>query len=558
MVCLKCGAENADDSKFCAKCRLAATADMPVVKKKVTNILTIVVITLLIIEIGIAAFVMIRLFQPATSENLYMDRTTPLFVWGEGGTQIYNGSSTPITLDGVFEKKVSAIDSPKFAFSIVNDNGSHSLYFYDGMKTEKITDNSDEYWVSSDGSTIAYITDSDSIKNTGTLIIFDTVNRSSKRVSDDVNINAVLSPDGQSYAYISDLKLDANGEIRDYTTYISIDGKEPEPMESGLQVLGISNSANYVYYVDWTMGADQEGMLHVRHGNSDLLLGSTDLEDHFLFNNDCSEIMFSSSGSTYISEDAGDKLKISDHSLCFMIVPYNEKFDYTSCFFDVYVYNVNSLFEHVFVLQDASETSLKYLDREKKFTDIDTIDSRPQIPQFSLNPDGKTLYYLNDSGMITYYENVRDSNSKPVQIGVEDRIKWFDVSCGESVVYFIDESDTLWVKHKYGNPVEVSDNVPTESLKMSPDGKGVYFISREIIESVPTYMLGTLYYLSNTPYSKPSEVADQVLRLDVAYSGICYYGFIYANDYSCNFYGDAFYSPDGKDFTMVMNNGIMI
>lgn len=535
----------------------SSAAAAPAPKKKGKKILLIALIAVVLVVLGAAAFFVIRNFLPSAGGSRFADTASILMISGEDETQVYNGSSKPVTIKGNVNQTIMSMDGTKFAaMADADDEGNSTLYYFDGSKAKKLTDSAYSFSISPNGNTVAYITDYDYEASSGTLNIYDAAKGKSEEVTDDADNGVILSPDGKSYAYISDVKIDDNGNLESYTSYISIDGKDAEPLDSGMQVVALSNSGNYIYYLEWAPGSDDEGKLYVRHGKTDTKIGSATTDDNFVFNLDLSEVMYSNNDKTYFSKAGGDKVKIADLPLSYMIVPRNAQMSYTYNYLLALTYNVRSLLGQLYLFDDSSDMTISYLDGKKKLSDLETISSDTYTFQTALNADGKGLYYLDDSGKIKYYKNALDLKSKSVKIEGDDDILSFAVSPDQSTIYFIDVNNTLWVKHGNSDPVDVADDVMQNSLAISADGKGVYFISDYSTDDETYVDSGTLCYLSNAKDAKPTEIEEEVSSVDVSDFGVVYYVFDEMSDDGYSQLGEAFYSKDGKKFESVMDNAM--
>lgn len=530
-------------------------------KKGGKMVLQIAGIALVLVILGVSAFFAIRNFLPSMSGSRFPTTKSPLMITGEDEVMIYNGGSEPVTIDGVYDKSLSSMDGRKMALSMDKSEDRFStLYYYDGTKTKEVSDEVYSFDISAYGNVVAYITDYDYMYYTGTLNIYDDETGKSKEIAKNVYPSIVLSPDGKSYAYISNIVPDGNGTMIDYISYISVNGKDADPLESGMQVIGLSNSANYVYYVEWKINVDEEGKLYVRHGKTDTKIGSADMDREFIFNQDSSQILYSSNDSTYLLKAEDDKEKITDHPLIQMIVPDNTQAIQRYTNFPTFISNVKNLTGQLYMFDKANGDELiGYLNDKGEFSEIDTIDDGVSSMKYwaNLSKDGKSFYYEDGSGKIIFNKDVTDTDAKPVEINSDEEIIYFKVSPDRSTVYFVDRNYTLWVKHGTDDPVDVADDVAIFSLGFSVDGKGIYFIydGSRIDES--SSVSGTLGYLSNAENAKVVEIEDDVSSPVVSDFGVIYYIFDEVREEGQHIsVGEAYYSKDGKKFESVMDNAL--
>ena len=530
----------------------------PAPKKSGKKILLIAGIALVLVILGVTAFFVIRNFLPTASNGGFSYAKRPLMITSEEEVQIYNGSAKPVTIDGGYESSQYSMDETKCVLSVdADEDGNGTLFYYDGKKAVELSDDVYGYNISANGNVVGYITDYDRDESSGTLNIYDAATGKSKEAAEDVLYGILLSPDGKSYAYNSDIEMDEYGSIESMTAYVSVNGKEAEPLDSDMQVVGLSNSANYLYYVEMDDYSDPEGKLYVRHGKSDTKIGTADMDENFIFNQDLSEVLYTNNESTYYSKAGGDKEEIADLPVSYMLVPENTQITYLYNICYCYLFNVKSLTAQMYYFYDydTSEMMIGYLNGKCEFSEIDSA-SYYDTFQTQIAANGKGLYYLDDSGKIKYYKNVSDSDSKPVKIDGDDDIISFIVSSDQKTVYFVDNDETLWVKHGSSDPVDVADDVMSYSLQWAADGKGVYFISDYSVDDETYVNSGTLCYLSNAKDAKVTEIEEDVSSVEVSDFGVAYYVFDEMSDSSYYQLGEAFYSRDGKKFESVMDDAL--
>lgn len=552
MVCTKCGSDIPDDSKTSAECGLSIAA---LASRKISRrILLVAGIASVLVVLSIIGFVVIRNFRPVTSESRFPVVESPLIISGEDEIQIYNGNSNPVTIGGEYLYSMSSMDGKKCVFSInADDEGNDTFYYYDGSKAKELSDDVVTLDISADGNVVGYITAD------GTLILYDAATGKSVEVSDDVSDDFlsrfILSPDGKSYAYISDTEIGDNGMNEGCTFYISVNGQEAEPLDSNLRVVGLSNSADYIYYLEIDDNEPNKCKLFVRHGKTDQMIGLVDTYMCLIFNQDYSEIMYSYNDETYLSKNPGDKEKIADYPMPCMIVPDNTQVISYYRSMKSYVYNVKSLTEQMYSFRDNAtcKMTIGYLDGEGAFFEIDTIYYNGVL-QTEMVKDGKGFYCLNSSGKIKYYKDVTDPDTKKEYIAGDDDIRFLAVSPDTNTVYYVDKYEILWVKRGTDDPVDVADNVLTDSLAFTADGKGVYFICDYSMDDTMIIQSGTLCYLSNEKNAEVAEIANDVVYVESSDFGVVYYIYDKKIESWSGRVGEAYYAADGQNFTKVMDN----
>ncbi len=545
------------ESSIPASVAAPANSDTPSAPKNGSNILLIAGVALGLIVLGIVAFTVIRNFVPSNGNSRLAYMQIPLIIDGEDEVQIYNGGSKPVTIDGSYARSVYSMDGKKSAIGVDSDDmGACTLYYYNGTEVKEVSDDVYSFEISANGNAIAYLTDSDrdNYGITYTFNVYDASADKSKKVTDEVSDSILLSPDGKSYAYTSDIEFDDYGIIVSSASYVSVNGKEAEPLDSNMRVIGMSNSANYLYYVELGNYSDTEGKLYVRHGKTETKLGKVDINYNVFYNQDYSEILYTNNYNTYLSRTAGDKEKIASNPI-YLLCPNKLQKKYIGSIVSGYVFNLKSLTGQSYygfnINSTSSEMMIGYLDSKGKFTETDTIDYDNSY-DWEMASNCKGFYCLNDSGEIQYYKNMTDPETKPVKIEGNEDITYFVVSKDQSTVYFTDADETLWVKRGNSEAVKVADDV--SQIVLSADGKGLYLIADYSVNHDYNVNEGTLCYISNARNAKASEIAEDVSSVDVSDFGVVYYVFDEMRDDSAGYVGEAYYSRDGKNFKSVMDD----
>jgi len=269
--------------------------------------------------------------------------------------------------------------------------------------------------------------------------------------------------------------------------------------------------------------------------------------------------MFVKSGSTYVCIDGGDKKKISSMSGSIYTPDMGQYYWNSFLYSYEETFNVGSMSDQLLSLHDADNggTTLVYLKKDFTTEDIDELNG--DYVTLTVSPDGKSLHYVNDSGKIIYYKNYRDLKTDPQKIEADADITSFMVMPDQSAVYFLDDEQTLWVQRGKADPEEIASDVKTYSLVPSQDGKGIYYISDfEYASDADQYAGGgVLNYIKNTAKAKPDEIADNVFSVSVSEYGTAYFICASTSDTGYQYFGEAFFSQNGKDFKSVMDNAII-
>lgn len=605
MNCVKCGQSLSEDSKFCDVCGTrveaspvtaqanpaavgaaqaavqagpqgvqaapasvqAAPAQAPAPAKKSSSkkpviIAVIAVAALAVIAVGV--FFAYNMFFKSAAAVTGSPVSYLLVVKGADETKIYGSDNKPAAIDGLSSRTVYSMDGQKVALTMdADENGLGELWYSDGKTSVDVAENVYNYNFSASGSKIAYLSDYDYESSVGTLFVFDIKSGKSEQIADEASTDFVLSPDGKSIAYTADISLDESGYVESYTGYLRIDGGKEEELGENLYVFAIANGGSYVYYVETDSASPDTGDLYIRHGKTDDKIGSIDLYSALYLNNDCSELMFVKNGSTYICADGKDKEKVSDLSLDTLVAPDGTQYSSNNSN-TVYsaTLGISSFADHLYSFSDQDSeggATLSYLKKDLSTEDIDDLNDYYYMYNVSLSPNGKALYYINDSGKILHYSDYRNLKADPEKIEADADITYFIVMPDQSAVYYIDSDQTLWVQRGTSDPEEIASDVETYSLNVSKDEKGIYYICdfEAADSSTDEYAGGgTLNYIKNEAKADSVEIADGVYSVEVYDFGTVYYVYDSTDESLGSYVGEAFYSKDNKNFTSIMDDAI--
>ena len=611
MKCIQCGAELMEDSKFCAVCgkpvqrtsenMSAPYAASPVITpaapqperdipaspqpvmyssnpqpgtpesdtsaaKKKSSKKTLVIALIAIAAAAILAiggFLIIRNLFGTSTGGSYPQSSYLLVVGGEDEVQIYAGDKEPVTVDGLLKDYEYSMDGKSIAFSVdADEEGLAALLYCDGKEAMEVADSVYSYSMAASAGKIVYLADYDDEDCAGDLYLYDIKSDKSELIAEEAFFEFALSPDGKSIAYTTDVSMDEYGYIDGFTGYISINGDAAEELGENLSAFAISNGGDYIYYVEIDMESTETGDLYIRHGDTDDKLGAAELYNGFFLNSDYSEILFDKGGSTYICVDGGEKEKISSLSLDTIITPSKTQYSrsYSNYLYAGFI-NISTFTDQLFALSDEDDggTTLAHVDSKLEVTEIEDMDDSFYMYSFTLSANGKSLYFINDSGKIVYYKDYRDFDADPVKFEADDDVANFIVMPDQKTVYFVDMYQTLWVVRGTSEPEEIAEDVEEYSFYPSQDGKGIYYIADFEAESdVDSYAGGgTLYYIANEEDADSEEIAEGVYSIEVTEYGTVYYVYDHADEESYSYIGEAFFSLEGNDFTSIMDNAMM-
>ena len=612
MNCKECGAQLFDDSKFCAVCGKpvisgsgdANNADQPVIgvsasqsvssftsqpvvipvssvpptaaspvetnsaaapaankkstKSKPVLIALIAVAALAVVAVGI--IIAWNVFSGPGAVGSKAAMKPLLLISGEDETLIYTGENEPITIDGMKDSYAYSMDGKAVALTVdIDDEYLAALWYCDGKDAVDVAEDVYSFILSADGSKIAYLQDYAYEDSVGDLYVYDVSTKKSELIVKDAYTEFALSPDGESISYTTDVSMDDYGYLESFTGYVSINGDEAEEIGENLVAVAMANDGKYIYYVEIDTDNSEVGSLFIRHGDTDEKMGDIDLYSGIYLNRDCSDVLFVKNGSTYISVDAADREKVSDMEVSRALVPESMQY-YQSYSQDIYsaIADVDSFAELLVAFTDYEDggTVIAYLDKDYNGTDIDELDDYAYMYGITVSPDGKSLYYTNDSGKLLYYKDFRDLDADPVKLDSDEDVDTFVVMPDKTTIYYVDVEQTLWVQRGDKDPEEIADSVESYPLLVSQDGKGIYFIADfETADDADGYAGGgTLYYVKDSEDADPEELAEDVYTVKVSEYGTVYYVYDSYDEETYSMLTEAFFSLDGEKFESVMDN----
>lgn len=324
--------------------------------------------------------------------------------------------------------------------------------------------------VSDRGDSIAYYSDVEYISysddygysrsvEVGTLNLYMIKDKKTVEIAEEVVTNtAVLSPNGQTVAYVADYE----GET-DFKGYYCVKGKKPVEVGKEKRPFALADKGAYVYYMD-------EDRIYVMNSKGDSEKLASDF--YYLdicFNEARTEALYNHDGKTYISVKGGAKKKIS--STEFSRVLSKESLALTDEYFDGDDCEVSSIrtgldsFEGKLIYSSDND-SVIYL---KKSFEAEKVASG--VSYFVQASNNKSLVYTDD-GDVWKVTNFNEGG-KPTKM-TNTGEAWRVYGAGSlEYVYFLSYDDELfYLNGKKGK--KIADDV-TE-VYMSLDGKYCYYV----------------------------------------------------------------------------------
>ena len=357
--------------------------------------------------------------------------------------------------------------------------------------------------ISNEGNTLIYYSDYEAASyqnaygyydsiGVGTLHLYYVKSGKDIEIADDVVIgSAVLSPNGETVAYVSD--YDAPD---DFKGYYSVNGKKPVEFGKEKRIFAIADKGAYVYYAD-------DDRIYVQKKKKDAEKLASDMRGTDVFlNADCTEMLYTSDGKTYVTQKAGEKKKVSGERLSSILL------------------NNTAVVAQDSISAEQGQITVTY-------TGVDTFKEK--------------LFYSSGAVEILYIKDDFETEkvaSRAWEYAVADS--------GESLVY-ISGDDIVKVTGfaKGGVRTELSDDAEVCELYADGDLKYIYYVNDD----------EELYCISG---KKAKKIADDVTSVTVSADGErCYY--VVDNEKLCYSKkagkGKEIYSGDDVKITCSSNYG---
>ena len=383
-------------------------------------------------------------------------------------------------------------------------NGSE-LYVLDKKgNINMITDSVDSYDLSADGSTVAYIEDE-------ILYLYSVKNGKVKKVEEDVKADSViLSPSGKAVAFLLESKDDYKLAVNN--------GKKTVELQKNVKPLALSDNCKFIYYYDQGKNA-----LYVNSLKDDSSKISGDVNGFYLFNKDCTEVIFSTENGLYYSAKGADKQKLTSYTGSAVPLFARAGGAYTSDPNGVTTVEMDTLLMNYYFVDNSLYYYNKKCESDKAISNVYNL---------LVSDDLKTVYYVNYDNTLYFTKlDGKYENNK-----VKSDIKNFSITRDGSAAYFVDDDDTLYYAKGKKDPKKISDDV--DKMAMTYDDTCLFLVD------MGTYA-GTLY--SSTNGSNKDKVKDEVMNV-VTRRGATY---MYADyDSSDNIY-DVYVATKGAKFSII-------
>lgn len=326
--------------------------------------------------------------------------------------------------------------------------------------------------ISSCGDTLVYFSDCEQKKykdktsgyeyegtiEVGTLHLYYIKKNKDVTVAEEVVVSsAVLSPNGETVAYVAD--YDATD---DFKGYYSVGGKKEVEVGKEKRVFAIADKGAYVYYMD----VDR---LYVQKKKKDEEKLAGDIYSVKAYvNADCSELLFTNDGKTYITVNGKEKQKVSGNVLNKILLnndaaTSSQKVRGEQGYVTVNYTGVESLTEQLYYTDVYSIVYLK--------DDYETERVASYAESFVVSDDGESMVYVNGNSVVKVTDFEKNGTNKDLNSDEDARAVYADGDL--KYVYFLnDQKELYYIKGK--KEVKIADDVT--SVTMSADGEFCYYV----------------------------------------------------------------------------------
>lgn len=534
MFCPKCGAENAEDSRFCTACGNAlntapveqivseeacenvsapVTDDAPkkdilaTVKhllEKVTPFLQkyklFVAGGLAIVACIVCIALLCAIFGGGNGYDAYKHNIEVSVEDGEI-VVIYDAKKakhTGLEADGI-EKTQSSMDGSVLA--LLTDDGQ--LAVVKGTKLTVVEEEVEHFVLSVDGTGIGYVTEND---DAYTLHLYNVKNKKTREVTDWLaDDEFALAPNGDSICYYEQKEDDEEASLMYFKG-----SKSTKITSSEVYLIGLSNNGKYIYVLAEDDEGDEYLYSYNTKGDRDKI-GACNAPA-FYFNEDHTQILYFNGDDgykSYISAKGKEGNKIAS-SIAYPLLP-NSSRGFTTDF--TYTAPTDNLYNKVYVCQGDSGSNVWYI-RKNSDRSVKLVNS---VSNVTLSEDAKLVYYVDDGELKVLTVSKGDNASDKAKVLAEDVDNYVVASDCKKLYYTCDES-LYCVNAKTGKGKKTVANDEVSSR--------LYINAKDVVYYI---MDGDAYATKNG--SKGKKVVSDATSLYDTANGIVYVesdGTIYA------------------------------
>ena len=388
---------------------------------------------------------------------------------------VAGGKMTDLKVDGEIYGVQRSMDGTVTAFVDEED----TLYVIRKNKMTKVTEEVKQFKLSVEGTGIAYINED------GELMLYSVKKDSSSKITDELyNNEYTISPDGKSIAY-------AEGDYEEYKLYVSVNGKDGEKVGNNLLPIALSNKGKFLYYLN----TEKQTVYVVKSSKEPQKLASLEkFSGTMQFNADHTQVKFSLTTGTYISNKGKEAVKISSST--------GGQFGNYSDW--GYVIGNSSYAETLPIKTFAKQyfrsgDSLYYLN--KRFKAIEVEDAT-DVRSYKMTLRGDVIYYRDKYGTL-YRDTGNKANIRFKEVA--ESVTSYTVSSNGKFCYYKTYDGSLMCVKKAGRAKLIADDV--DSYYISHDDYLFFLSDNDLFVS----------HNRRTKKSVETDVEEITLEIDGSY-----------------------------------------
>lgn len=331
-------------------------------------------------------------------------------------------------------------------------------------------DDAYDVMISTYGDTLLYYTDYEEVSYydayygyydeiyVGTLNLYNINKDKNYEIAEEVvEESAVLSPNGETVAYVSDYEA-----TDDFKGYYSIKGKTPVAVGKEKCVFAIADKAAYIYYID------DDRIYAKKKGKDEEKLASDIYEVEVMMNADHTEMLFLNDDKTYLTVKAGEKKKVSNDEFRAMLL--NEKAMQEELYMDIGRTDISVTYTGTDTFKEKVFYSYGDILFLSKKYETDKLASN--VYDYVLSEDGESMVYINSKHDIIKVTNFAKGGKETTLV---DDAEAYYLYSGANLkyVYFLNEDEEFcYIKGK--KVKKIADDVSAAAI--SADGTYCYYV----------------------------------------------------------------------------------
>lgn len=560
--CTKCGKKYSKKEKFCISCggelvevnnEMSIKDENEVMtpsKKIFKGIITVFIAIIIGLIIGIGVLVALNAYQNRPvkyQDSMLIQRTEDeTLIIGYGKSYNFDGYISYYRFNA--DKTSIALTDENNTLYLINENGCYT-----------ISDNVDDFKISSNGNAIAFITSS--IEDTlelnennvkykhGELHSYNADTQTNSLINSDVTYylyckdygysistystthdSIAISENGNSIGYISNIEFDTENDKISWQSYININGVE-NTFEKNILFCAINDDTSCVYWNNLDKSNLYCGNIITNETNK-LTYNSNNSFMGLAFNKNYTECLVFYNDKTYISKNCDDPELVSD--FCVNSIHNSSIYNNTSVTYDnIITLDIDTFSKNIF----ENDNTFYYLQKEKEGWVCEKINSNSTFVYTSLNSN--YLYTIRNSNDTLVKSSTNSTEKEIIEIG--KNVASAVVSTNEKYVYYIDKNTS----DLYCFDGKTSTKIDYDVARLFEYNNMFYYI-----KDTDIYGFGTLYCSSNGNDGIKVEHGIDVYDVEISKDGVF---FVSINDIDENM-GTLYQINDKTKTTLVEDN----